>query len=65
MSTYIIINIEGVNMSELIIKLISNLITIFAILYGLYDMEKCHKNNDLIGVIQSGVILICISILHS
>ena len=52
-------------MFELVIELISSLITILAILYGLYNMEKCNKNNDFIGVIQSGFILICISILHS
>ena len=47
------------------IDIISKLIELFAILIAMYNMDKYSKNNNLIGVIEMGLILISMSILIS
>lgn len=47
------------------IDIISKLIELFAILIAIYNMDRYSKNNNLIGVIEMGLILISMSILIS
>lgn len=47
------------------IDIISKLIELFAILIAIYNMDRCSKNNNLIGVMEMGLILISMSILIS
>lgn len=47
------------------IDIISKLSGLFAILIALYNMDRYSKNNNLIGVIEKGLILISMSILIS
>ena len=47
------------------IDIISKLSGLFAILIALYNMDRYSKNNNLIGVIEMGLILISMSILIS
>lgn len=42
------------------LEIISNLITIIAILCCIFNMEKFHRRNDFIGVIKEGFLLLCI-----
>ena len=41
-------------------EIISNLITIIAILCCIFNMEKFHRRSDFIGVIKEGFLLLCI-----
>lgn len=47
------------------IDIISKLIELFVILIAIYNMDRYSKNNNLIGVIEMGLILISMSILIS
>ena len=47
------------------IDLISKLSGFFVILIALYNMDRYSKNNNLIGVMEMGLILISMSILIS
>lgn len=47
------------------IDIISKLIKFLAILIAIYNMDRYSKNNNLIGVMEMGLILISMSILIS
>lgn len=47
------------------IDIISKLIELFAILIAIYNMDRYSKNNNLIGVMEMGLMLIAMSILIS